>query len=116
MNKRQLGNDFEDKACEYLKCLGYIIIERNFRIYKGEIDIIARDGECLVFIEVKYRSGNSFGHSVEAVNIHKQRTIYRVAEGYLLYHKEYQNKPCRFDVIAFDNSNLTHIKNAFGGM
>lgn len=116
MNKRQLGSDFEEKACDYLTKQGYSIIERNFRTHKGEIDIIAKEGDCLVFVEVKYRSGDKYGYSAAAVNSHKQKIIYRVAEGYLSYHKEYQNKPCRFDVIAFDCNNMTHIKNAFGGI
>lgn len=116
MNKRKVGNDYENRACEYLEANGYTIIEKNFRCYKGEIDIIARDNSFLVFVEVKYRSKNSFGYSAEAVNIHKQNIIYKVAQCYLSLHKEYMEAPCRFDVIAFDSHELTHIKNAFGGL
>lgn len=116
MNKRQLGTTYEDKACEYLEQKGYKIIERNFRAYKGEIDIIAKDGQYLVFVEVKFRAKNSFGYSAEAVNVHKQNIIYKVAEGYLKLHPQFGNRPCRFDVIAFDGNEITHIKNAFGGL
>lgn len=116
MNKRQLGNDYEVRACKYLEEQGYTIIRRNFRIHKGEIDIIAEDKDCLVFVEVKYRGGYGFGYSAEAVDIHKQRIIYRVAEAYITLNKKYNGKQCRFDVIAFDDENLTHIKNAFGGL
>lgn len=116
MNKRKLGTDYENKACDYLKSKGYRIEECNFRAYKGEIDIIAHDKECLVFVEVKYRTKNSFGYSAEAVGVHKQRTIYRVAEYYISLHPEYINKPCRFDVIAIDNKDINHIINAFGGL
>lgn len=116
MNKRYIGSEYENKACDYLNNQGYKVIERNFRTYRGEIDIIAKDGEYLVFIEVKYRSKKNYGYSAEAVNIHKQKVIYRVAEGYISLHKEYEGKPCRFDVIAFDEDNMTHIENAFGGI
>ncbi len=116
MNKRQLGTDYETKACNYLESEGYVIIERNFRTYRGEIDIIASDGETLVFTEVKFRAKNSFGYSAEAVNVHKQNIIYKVAEGYLKLHPQFGNRPCRFDVIAFDGNEITHIKNAFGGL
>ncbi len=116
MNKRQLGTTYEEKACEYLKNKGFIIVERNFRAYKGEIDIIAKDGEYLVFVEVKFRAKNSFGYSAEAVGIHKQRVIYQVAENYLALHPKYRDYPCRFDVIAIDNNVISHIPNAFGGL
>lgn len=116
MNKRQLGTAYEDKACEYLKEKGYKIIERNFRAYKGEIDIVAKDGEYLVFVEVKFRAKNSFGYSAEAVDIHKQKVLYQVAENYLALHQKYRGCPCRFDVIAIDNDTINHIANAFGGL
>ena len=116
MNKRQLGTDYEDMACEYLQNAGYIILERNFRSKKGEIDIIAKDKDVIVFVEVKYRQNNAYGYSAEAVNYKKQTIIYRVAEAYLAYKKEYYGMPCRFDVIGFDSDKLNHIKNAFGGM
>ena len=115
MNKRKLGNDYEDKACEYLESIGYTILERNFRSKKGEIDIIAKDKATIVFVEVKYRQSNSFGYSIEAVNLKKQSVIYKVAENYLNYIKKVE-VPCRFDVIGFDNDKINHIKNAFGGM
>ena len=116
MNKRQLGTDYETKACEYLKSKGYTIKERNFRGYRGEIDIIAEDNECLVFVEVKFRTKNSFGYSAEAVGVHKQNIIYKVAQYYIVKHPYYADKPCRFDVIAIDNGEITHIVNAFGGL
>ena len=63
MNKRELGTNYEKMACDYLESKEYKIIERNFRTYKGEIDIIASDKEYLVFVEVKFRAKNSFGYS-----------------------------------------------------
>ncbi len=116
MNKRRLGTSYEEIACNYLKSKGYEIKERNYRTYIGEIDIIAKDEASLVFIEVKYRAKNSFGYSAEAVTYQKQKIIYKVANSYLISHKEYLNIPCRFDVIAIDNNKLNHIVNAFGGL
>ena len=116
MNKRQLGTDYEDIACDYLQKAGYVILDRNFRSKKGEIDIIVKEKNVIVFVEVKFRQSNSYGYSAEAVNYKKQMIIYRVAEAYLAYKKEFYGMPCRFDVIGFDNNKISHIKNAFGGM
>ncbi len=116
MNKRQLGSDYEEKACQYLVGKGYKIIERNFRTYKGEIDIVAKDGQYIVFVEVKYRTKNSFGYSAEAVNVHKQKVLYRVAEGYMCKYYPHSTPSCRFDVIAIDNDKIDHIVNAFGSL
>ena len=117
MNNRKIGTIYEDKACEYLKGLGYIIIERNFRGKRGEIDIIARDNHTLVFVEVKYRTSNAKGFPEEAVTYAKQKTIMGVASYYLLKNGLHDKVNVRFDVIAmyFDES-VNHIKNAFGGM
>ena len=80
------------QAAAYLKKKGYQILEANFRCRFGEIDLIARDGGYLVFIEVKYRSSPT-GDSLEAVNRRKQRKIIRVAEYYLCMHQEKQICP-----------------------
>ena len=93
MNKRQLGTDYEDIACDYLQKAGYVILDRNFRSKKGEIDIIAKEKNVIVFVEVKFRQSNSYGYSAEAVNYKKQMIIYRVAEAYLAYKKEFYNAP-----------------------
>ncbi len=116
MNKRQLGTDYEARACHYLTDKGYRILDRNYRSYNGEIDIVAKDGEYIVFVEVKYRTKNSFGYSAEAVNVHKQQIIYKVAENYLCRYYPDSEPLCRFDVIAFDGHEITHIINAFGGL
>lgn len=117
MNKRNLGTRWETFATEYLEEHDYTILERNYRNRMGEIDIIAmqivNQTHEIVFVEVKYRSSNSFGSAIEAVGIKKQQTIRKVASYYLMqHHYEYQYR-CRFDVIAIDQNELTHIKNAF---
>lgn len=112
-NKRQTGTSYEIKAEEYLMQKGYRILERNFRNRSGEIDIIAKDGECFCFIEVKYRTTNDYGNPLEAVNMRKQNQIRKVANYYLMKNKLSEWTPCRFDVIGFLGEEMTHIENAF---
>ena len=83
MNKRKTGQEQEAKAACFLKTQGYQILERNYRCKKGEIDLIAWEGQYLVFVEVKYRSTNESGLPEEAVDLRKQRQISRVAAWYL---------------------------------
>lgn len=105
----------EDLAYEYLKKIGYRIIDRNFRIRAGEIDIIAIDRDTLVYVEVKTRKSFRFGLPEEAVTYRKLKFIERAAQFYRLKH---QNLPQleRIDVVAIDLSTETpkirHIKNA----
>ena len=112
MNRRETGTQYEERAAEYLIAQNYQILERNYRIRSGEIDIIARDGTVLVFIEVKYRKDDESGNPLEAVDIRKQRKIIKVAR-YYLYQKKYGDVPCRFDVIGICGSHIEHIKDAF---
>ncbi len=78
----------------------------------GEIDLIAREGDCLVFVEVKYRTGNRCGSPLEAVNVRKQITIRKVAQYYLLGIKQ-PDCPVRFDVVGICGDRIEHIRNAF---
>ena len=112
-NKRQLGSNYEQKAVAYLMEMGYVILECNFRCRSGEIDIIAKDGEYVCFVEVKFRTTNSYGTPLEAVNLRKQNQIRRVAMYYLVRNGLHEWTPCRFDVIAFEGEAITHIVNAF---
>lgn len=89
----------EEIAASFLQAQGYEIIERNYRKRFGEIDIIAEDGEALVFIEVKTRKSNRFGSPLEAVDIRKQQKMSRVALAYLNSF-EITDRAARFDVVA----------------
>jgi len=111
-NNRSIGNMAEEVACNYLKGLNYKIITRNFRCKLGEIDIIARQGDYIVFVEVKYRKDNSYGYPREAVNYYKQRNISKVALYYLLINN-INNYNCRFDVVEIRASSIELIQNAF---
>lgn len=113
MNKRIIGAQYEQTACDYLKTKGYRIAERNYRCKAGEIDIIAWDGKILVFIEVKYRKNLKMGSPLEAVDKRKQTTIRRVA-AYYLYEKRLSfEMPVRFDVVGILGEKIELIKDAF---
>lgn len=98
-NNRQTGARYEQMAGAYLESLGYMVLEYNYRCKAGEIDIIARDGEYLVFCEVKYRADESKGMPAEAVDFRKQRVISVCALHYITVHELY-DLPCRFDVVG----------------
>ncbi|MDO4344823.1 MAG: YraN family protein [Eubacteriales bacterium] len=115
MNKRTVGKNYEEQAKLFLESLGMTVLERNFRIRTGEIDLIARDGEYLVFVEVKYRASRRLGDALEAVDARKQQRIFRTAQYYLKEHGLGFDTPCRFDVVGINGSEMTHIKNAFWG-
>lgn len=113
MNTREKGAQKEQQVCACLLSAGVEILERNFRIRQGEIDIIGRDGEYLVFFEVKYRKGTSRGSAAEAVGIAKQKRICQVADYYRMRHHCAEDTPIRFDVVAVDGETVNWIKNAF---
>ncbi|MGN8887110.1 YraN family protein [uncultured Blautia sp.] len=112
MNKRKIGSCHEEQAAAFLKKQGLYIVERNFRCRTGEIDIIARDGDYLVFTEVKYRRTGESGWASAAVDWHKRQRISRAAQFYLIRHG-YADIPCRFDVVAIDGNRIQWIRNAF---
>lgn len=113
MNKRTVGTAYEQYAAEFLEAQGMKILARNYRIRTGEIDLIARDGTYLVFVEVKYRAGAGMGSPLEAVTTRKQQTILNTARHYLLRHGYSEDTPCRFDVIGIEHETVTHIRDAF---
>lgn len=99
--RQTLGKNGEDLACAELERRGYAILERRYRSRHGEIDIIARVGQTLVFVEVKARSGNAFGGAGAAVTRGKQRRVARMAEDFLA-RRRIVDEPCRFDVVTVD--------------
>lgn len=115
-SRRAVGKQKEALAEKFLQEQGYQVLEKNFYSHFGEIDIIARDGGCLVFVEVKYRRTASGGYPSEAVNTGKQKRIYRTAEYYLYKKGITADTPCRFDVVSIQGNEITLIKNAFGGI
>ena len=115
-NNADVGAYGQKLAENYLKAHGFEIIESNFRCQSGEIDIIARDGCYMAFVEVKYRRSLAHGYPREAVGYYKQRHIRRAAQYYIM-KKHLINQDFRFDVLEIvdiaDNPEITLIKNAF---
>lgn len=98
MNKKEFGKIGEEISCIYLEKIGYKILERNFICRQGEIDIIAKDKEEYVFIEVKTRSNLCYGRPVEAINTYKQKHIYKSTK-YYLHVNQLEHCFIRFDVM-----------------
>lgn len=114
MNNRQKGNKGEDIAAFFLKLHLYKIIERNFYAPTGEIDIVAKKGKTLVFVEVKYRNNTDKGLPREAVNAAKQQKIRRTAQFYMAKNSiNEEETDIRFDVIEIIGKDIKHLKAAF---
>lgn len=113
-NNRAVGTAYEQIAGRFLEKKGFQILEYNYRCRAGEIDLIARDREYLVFCEVKYRRTKSAGSALEAVDTKKQKRLYRCAQQYVAAHK-IPDAAARFDVVAIEGNEVCHIENAFEG-
>ena len=111
-NKKRIGAEYEKTAGAYLERNGYQVMEYNYRCRKGEIDIVARDGEYLIFCEVKYRAGTAKGYPSEAVDRRKQRILCGCAM-YYLAEKQLGDVPCRFDAVCILGDDISLIKDAF---
>lgn len=112
MNNRNVGSTYERIAGEYLKLQGYEILAYNFRCRYGEVDIVAKDGEYLVFCEVKYRKNIRKGSLLEAVTPEKQKKISKAALYYVTTRHQ-EMLPCRFDVVGILGNEIEIVKNAF---
>ncbi|MCG3176389.1 MAG: hypothetical protein MOGMAGMI_01338 [Candidatus Omnitrophica bacterium] len=114
-----LGAVGEGLAAHYLQARGYEILTRNYTCALGEIDLVARDGDCLVFVEVKTRRTELKGLPAEAVTPHKQRQVLRVARAYLQGLRSAGEANCRFDVVSVlwrsgEEPVVELIRDAFG--
>ncbi len=113
--RKMLGKAGEDRAARFLAKQGYKILERNYRVPSGEIDLIALHKGEVVFVEVKTRTSDAFGAPELAVTPRKQRQMVKAALGYIKYKKLHQ-VPCRFDVVAINEASekeIELIQNAF---
>lgn len=115
MQSNTFGKRSEIIASDYLKKKGYKILEVNYKNKVGEIDVIAKDKDYIVFVEVKSRTSQKFGHPFEAIDERKQQKIYAAASLYLVKNHKYGTN-CRFDAISIlglENPEITHIVDAF---
>jgi putative endonuclease len=113
LSTRAVGAWAERVACVFLESQGYEIVKRNFYTRFGEIDIIAKDENYLVFIEVKYRKSKEYGFPSQAVTYKKQQRIRRSCEFYLIRYGIKEETPIRFDVVEIIGKKIRVIKNAF---
>ena len=116
MSRSGLGAWGEEAAAEFLVSQGFQILDRNWHASHGELDIVAEDGETLVFVEVKARTGHAFGWPEDAVTPLKQAKLRKTAWAYLMAHDQ-EEADFRFDVVAIistrDQPQIEIIKNAF---
>ena len=112
---QSIGFDAEEKARHYLTEQGLTWVKSNYSCRMGEIDLIMRDHDYLVFIEVRARSRNTFGNAMESVTPSKQRKLHKTAAYYLQTFKLHETYPCRFDIVSFDGvpPEISWLKNAF---
>ena len=111
---RQIGDNAEKLALEFLRSRTLKLIENNFNCRHGEIDLIMQHGEQLVFVEVRYRKHHQYGTGAESVDYRKQQKILKSAETFLQRNVNYRNVPCRIDVVSVgpNDDNINWIKNA----
>lgn len=118
LDPRQLfGQEGEIAAARYLQQKGYRILAKNLRSSLGELDLVAEDGEVLVFVEVKARQTDRFGGAIHAVDERKQKKLIQLASQYLARH-HWMGRACRFDIVLLQGAanadeQIQHIENAF---
>lgn len=115
-SRRQHGDAAETRACQWLISNGLQLLARNWHSRLGEIDLIMQHDDTLVFVEVRLRRSNQYGGALASVTASKQHKLANTASLFLAAHPQHAGKPCRFDVLALDNSaSPTWIQNAFYG-
>jgi putative endonuclease len=107
------GQDAEDAAAALLRAKGLVIVEKNFRAKVGEIDLVAKDKDEIVFVEVRSRSSIAFGGAAASVGGVKRRKLIKAALVWI--QTNVYSGPCRFDVVAIDAGRAEHIPSAFDG-
>ena len=116
--RQRFGNQGEAEAARFLEGLGYKILHRQLRGRYGELDLVALDGETIVFVEVKTRASTAAGHPTESITVAKQKKITRSALEFLKHHR-WLNRKARFDVVSIiwpkggEPPLLQHYINAF---
>jgi putative endonuclease len=120
-DRKPLGDFGERVASAHLEAKGYAILERNFRVAEAELDIVARDGDVLVFIEVRTRRGGVAGAAALSVNARKALQLQHAAAWYIEEHPQFADDPMRIDVVTVEVrrdgtlDKVTHIENAVRG-
>lgn len=113
MDRQQIGRAAEDAAVAFLISRGVAILARNFRCRMGELDVIAREADTLIIVEVRMRASNRFGGAAASVNYRKQAKLQRAAALFLQQRKDLARLHVRFDVVALSPAGIEWIKHAF---
>jgi putative endonuclease len=111
--RRAIGDHFEGAALSFLQAQGLRLVRANFLCRHGEIDLVMRDGETLVFVEVRYRSNVAYGGALGSVTMAKRRKLISAAHLWLAWHPHDARRPCRFDVLAFEGESVEWVRAAF---
>ncbi|MDH5230359.1 MAG: YraN family protein [Gammaproteobacteria bacterium] len=116
--RKTIGNQAEAATSRFLQSQGLLILEEQYHGPHGEVDLIARDGEYTVFVEVRYRKSVTFGTPSETISVQKQRRLIATAQRYLQHNRDAAKRPSRFDVVAVTPAehsglNFNWIQNAF---
>jgi putative endonuclease len=120
VSRTELGQRWEAKACEHLCRHGLEVLKRRYRCRLGELDLVCRDGDAIVVVEVRARAANAFVAAVESIDRRKRLRIIRATAHLLMCHPQWQRRPVRFDIVAFDGIDtgaprLSWLKGAFEG-
>jgi putative endonuclease len=114
---RAAGDAFEQRACVELERAGLTLLARNYNTRHGELDLVMRDGDTVVFVEVRYRRSASHGDAAASITASKQAKLILAAQHWLATHPQHARYPCRFDVVSYDGpSDAAHgewLRNAF---
>lgn len=115
LSRKQTGDAWELKARRWLEGKGLRFVAANVRGLGGEIDLIMKDGQTIVFVEVRYRQSSRFGGAAASVTLAKQQKLLQTAHLWLARHNgSFDTVDCRFDVVAFTGNAIDWLKNAFG--
>ncbi|GIV10387.1 MAG: UPF0102 protein [Fimbriimonadales bacterium] len=101
-NRVQIAHAGEERAAQYLQARGYTLLARNWRKREGELDIVAMEGDALVFVEVKTRRTRTYGAPEESIDARKQAQLARLAQRFIDEHPQLRFRECRFDVAVVD--------------
>ena len=113
LSRKDKGTWYEQKACKLLKNAGLSLLQKNYHCPFGEIDLIMRDKDEIVFIEVRGRTKTHFACALESIDSHKQKKLLKSAQHYLHTKNWIDKVNCRFDVVGFNEQKTTWIKDAF---
>lgn len=108
--RQEIGQAGEDAAARHLAAQGLRLVERNFRVRGGEIDLVCRDGPAVAFVEVRLRCGDAFGGAAASITPAKQARLVIAARHWMARHGE---RPCRFDCVLIQDGRLEWLKDAF---